>query len=181
MNLVNVSTIIPEVILDLRYATNNNVCGRRISNYKKAYLTAETAYGLKNACDILQQKGFRLVIWDAARTRETQEYLRNVCSDSSYVAQISKHNKGVAIDVTLADKEGKLLDLGTDFDDFSKRAHADNNNFSPEVLKRRKVLVEALVKNGFHQLQTEWWHFEYIQTKNHNVSNLKEEKYVVSR
>ena len=59
--------------------------------------------------------------------------------------------------------------MGTEFDDFSASA-APN---SPEVLetsrKNRRLLSEAMAKEGFKVEDTEWWHFTAPGGKNYPI------------
>lgn len=178
MEFTDLTSIIPDLVLDMRYASSNNVCQKKISKYEKPYLLSIVAQGLVKVADKLRFQGYRLVIWDAGRTRETQEYLRAVCGNNKYVAEISKHNCGIAVDVSLADRNGILLDLGTDFDDFSPRAHASNRQFSKEVLDNRQVLFSAMNQAGFKQLPSEWWHFELKDAQNVYTASIRIENHV---
>jgi D-alanyl-D-alanine dipeptidase len=177
MKLVDVSEIIPDLIVDLRYASINNVCNKIISEYKKPYLDYRVSKALKLACDDLRLQQYRLVIWDAMRTTQTQLALREVCSDDRFVAKESLHTKGLAIDATLADKSGKLLDLGTDLDDFTAKAYSSNREFSDQVLALRATLVSVLEAVGFIQLPSEWWHFQYDINLT-NIYRAKKDRYV---
>ncbi|HEX6544824.1 MAG TPA: M15 family metallopeptidase, partial [Bryobacteraceae bacterium] len=71
------------------------------------------------------------------------------------------HNRGAAIDLTIADrKTGKDLDMGTGFDDFSPRAYRDYSELPTTVLTNRRMLEQYMAAQGFSGLSTEWWHFD---------------------
>lgn len=75
----------------------------------------------------------------------------------------SVHNTGGAIDLTLI-KDGEIVDMGTEFDDFSEKAYADYfevNNVDNVIRNNRRILYTAMIKAGFTSLPTEWWHFDY--------------------
>src|SRR4051812_5978113 len=117
MQLVEIAAIIPDAIIDLRYASADNFVGRVL--YKEsdqvARLTLTVAEALKRAADVLQEHDLRLVIWDAYRPPEVQQQLRDINSDDQYVALESNHCMGRAVDVTVVEANGSYLDLGTDF------------------------------------------------------------------
>lgn len=69
------------------------------------------------------------------------------------------HSTGGAIDLTIL-KNGKELDMGTVFDDFTENAYT-NNFTNDEVSKNRKMLLSLMQSQGFTNLPTEWWHFDY--------------------
>ena len=99
------------------------------------------------------------MVWDSYRTTETQSKLRLVCSDNNFVALDSDHCKGLAIDVTLALLNGELLDMGTDFDDFSPKAYSNAQTVTQLAKNNRKILRDAMESNGFEHDKYEWWHF----------------------
>lgn len=178
MQFINLTTLIPDLVLDLRYSSTNNVCNKKISDFKKPYLLAPAAYALREVSNLLRITNNRLVIWDAGRTRATQLKLRTVCDQEEYVADVSKHNAGLAVDVSLANENGQIFDMGTDFDDFSPRAWANNTNFNQDVMSNRRKLLQAMISANFVQCETEWWHFEFEDINHSNISKIRIEDYV---
>jgi zinc D-Ala-D-Ala dipeptidase len=80
--------------------------------------------------------------------------------DQGYIARRSRHNLGLAVDLTLIDPQsGTVLDMGTPFDTFSDSAHTANA--SGRVLRYRQILVRAMESEGFKNYEKEWWHFSY--------------------
>lgn len=160
--LVPLSSTIPGIVEDLRYATSNNVCGRPLyaSDYK-ALLREDAAEALKQAADEFKHQNLTIVIWDAYRPVEVQRELLEVCADERYVAVDSNHCKGITVDMTLQNDRGELLDMGTDHDEFSDRAHSNYDDLTAEQLKNRQIAKEIMEKFRFKQLATEWWHFDY--------------------
>ena len=78
--------------------------------------------------------------------------------------QPSLHNTGGAIDLTLIDKDGNQLDMGTKFDDFSDKAwtnHFEKYEKNEIVRDNRRILYEAMINEGFTNLPSEWWHYDY--------------------
>ncbi|NJN33673.1 MAG: M15 family metallopeptidase [Saprospiraceae bacterium] len=84
--------------------------------------------------------------------------------DSRYVTppwKGSMHTRGLAVDLTIVDKNGNELDMGTPFDSFSEKSHSDYQNLPKNVLENRKILRGVLDQVGFNGIRTEWWHFAY--------------------
>jgi D-alanyl-D-alanine dipeptidase len=77
---------------------------------------------------------------------------------------VSNHLKGLAVDLTLANYDGTYLDMGTDFDDFSERAHVDSALITPDQQANRKILQTAMEAHGYKPWPYEWWHFDYPAT-----------------
>ena len=166
-DLVDVATVVPNVKLDIHYATTNNFTKQLIyRNFRgKTYLRKEVTDALARVAQDLEKQGLGLLIWDAYRPVPAQWVLWEVCPDPRYVGdprQGRRHTRGTAVDCTLCRLEGgQLLEMPTEFDDFTERAWRSNNDLSHEVIKNRACLEEAMVAHGFVGLKTEWWHYDY--------------------
>jgi D-alanyl-D-alanine dipeptidase len=73
------------------------------------------------------------------------------------------HNRGAAIDLTLADPDGKEIDMGTPYDFFGPEAHHDYTKLPSEILGHRQKLKTVMEKHGFQSIRTEWWHYSYTR------------------
>src|SRR5947209_8620706 len=132
MQLVELTSVVPDVLVDLRYALPANFTGHILYDETQAVAQLDTpaARALATAAELLRAQELKLVIWDAYRPEHIQQELRAVLSDDHYVAPDSNHCRGLAVDVTLAGANGALLDMGTDFDEFSELAHLDAQHIS---------------------------------------------------
>lgn len=158
--LLSIPELIPGALLDLRYASTNNIAGRVIAA-QLPLLRADALAALQSAERAFSKKGYKLVVWDAYRAPQTQAALQEVVNDERYVRSDSNHPKGLAVDITLANAEGKYLDMGTDFDDFSPRAHVDATEINQIQRQNRSVLIEVMRQYGFSVWRYEWWHFDF--------------------
>jgi D-alanyl-D-alanine dipeptidase len=161
-DLVEIKSVIPDALLDVRYATSNNLTGQKLYQSAASQLRKQPLQALKKAADDFRRQGLQLVIWDGYRPVEAQAKLRAVCDDSRYVAKDSNHTKGITVDITLA-RDGQYLDMGTGYDEFSNKAHANAQGLSAEQRQNRALLRDIMTKQGFTQLAFEWWHFDYLQ------------------
>lgn len=168
--LVDVRTLDPTILVELRYATTNNFTGAVLPGYgaPKALLRREAAQALARVEARLRTGGLGLKIWDAYRpVRATRAMVRwaertgrTDLLDQEYIARRSRHNLGVAVDLTLVDLvTGTELDMGTPFDTFSEAAHTANAQ--GRVLRYRQILVRAMQEEGFQNYENEWWHFSF--------------------
>lgn len=151
-------------VIDVRYATKNNFTGVVIYPCGRMFLKPVVADALKKANAALRKDGYKLMLFDGYRPRPAQQKLWDKVPDPNYVAPPSKgsmHNRGVAIDLTLADLKGKEMDMGTAYDFFGPEAHTDYSNLSAEILHRRKLLKETMERHGFQSIRTEWWHYSF--------------------
>ncbi len=149
--------------LDLRYSTKNNFTKKQIYNCPRCFLRPEAAKKLKQIQkDIKERYNLGLIIYDCYRPRPAQQKLWDIVPNPNYVTNPKKgsmHNRGLAVDVGLVDKEGRVIDMGTDFDYFGKEAHHDFYGLDKKVLKYRGFLKKLMDLHGFKSIRTEWWHY----------------------
>ena len=154
---------VPGVVLDVRYGTERNITGKKIYSDGRAWLRQETIAKLGRVARELQEKGYRLVLWDAWRPRYAQQALWAAKPDGRFLTpptKVSRHTRGTSVDVSLADKDGKILEMPSDHDDFSKKADEDFSDVSKEVAKRARILRRAMFAAGFSGVPDEWWHYD---------------------
>ena len=123
---VLVNKYIPDIYVELMYATDNNFTGVRIYDFTDAYLRYGTVKKLANVQKELKEQGYSLKIWDAYRPFEAQQKLWEVYPDPNYVANpangMKKHNLGGTVDITMVAADGSVISMPTEFDDFSLNA-----------------------------------------------------------
>ena len=174
-DLVEIYTINPTIMLDIRYATKNNFTGQQVYPEARCFLRRKTAEKMNNVQKELKTMGLGLKIWDAYRPRSVQYVFWKLVPNPLYVGDPnkgSKHNLGAAVDCTLIDKDGKELIMPSTFDDFSKKAHRDYANMSPEAAKNCKLLEDIMVKHGFSFYYNEWWHFNDIDWRQYDLLDI---------
>ena len=158
----------PAIRLDMRYATSNNFTGRVLYDEARAFLAAPAAQAVARASKMAQSDGFGLTIYDAYRPWRITKKLWDatpVGPKKEYVANPkrgSKHNRGCAVDLTLHDLQtGKLVEMPSEFDDFSEKAHRDYMGASAAAIANRARLARYLEAEGFVGLSNEYWHFDF--------------------
>jgi zinc D-Ala-D-Ala dipeptidase len=168
--LVDVRSVDSTIRVEPRYATADNFTGTPLPGYEapRALLRREVAAALSRVQDRLRPKGLGLKVFDGYRpVRATLAMVdwaertgRRELVDSGYIARRSRHNQGVAVDLTLVDLEtGAEIPMGTPFDTFAPEAHTANA--VREVARHRQALVQAMGSEGFTNYEKEWWHFSY--------------------
>ncbi|MBE6036811.1 MAG: peptidase M15 [Clostridiales bacterium] len=181
---VEVTDLIPNAILELRYYSTYNFIGDRIKGYEEPVilLSREAAEALKKVSDDLLQQGYRLKIFDGYRPQTAVNHFKTWSKDLSdirmkpyfypdldksvlfvrgFIASRSGHSRGSTVDLTLFDMNtGKEVDMGAPFDFFGEISHARRTEGLTEAqIENRRILREAMEKHGFEVLSTEWWHF----------------------
>ena len=99
-------------------------------------------------------------------TEIIREVSRFWAKPSSNPSTPPPHSTGAAIDLTLADMQGNLLDLGGEIDFIGARSspnYYEKDSFSKcQVFhNRRSLLFSVMEQAGFAQHPNEWWHFSY--------------------
>ena len=181
---VVLSDVIPDIIQEIRYYSTYNFVGERIDGYTRprAFMTIEAAQALKKVSDELREQGYRLKVYDAYRPQKAVDHFVRWAKDlddtkmkqyfypevdktrlfaDGYIDAKSGHSRGSTIDLTLFDmKTGKEVDMGGTFDHFGIESHPDyKGNLTKAQLNNRQILRDAMMRNGFKPIDTEWWHF----------------------
>lgn len=180
---VLVTDVIPDVILEIRYYSTYNFIGDRIDGYEEpcALLTWEAAQALQAVSQDLEEKGYRLKIFDAYRPQSAVDHFIRWAQDpqdtrmqpyfypdlekdrlfaEGYIATRSGHSRGSTVDLTLFDMAaGREADMGGPYDFFGERSHGDYGDLTPEQKENRRLLRQTMEAHGFRSLTTEWWHF----------------------
>lgn len=161
--LVEVTAVAPGVVVDLRYATTENIFRTRLYPRARCLLRRPVAERLARVQRALEGKGLGLKVWDAYRPASVQRRMWAITGGSRYLANPrrgSKHSRGAAVDVTLVDRDGRELPMPTGFDEFSRRASRSYQGGSADARRNRVLLEQSMRAQGFLPNPGEWWHFD---------------------
>ena len=180
-SFVDAATVVPGLVVEMRYFGDNNFVGRRIDGYEKpvCLLTHQATAALADVARDLAPRGLKLKVFDCYRpARAVAHFLRwaRAVDDirtkqtfypdmdkrrlftDGYIATRSGHSRGSTIDLTLADGNGEL-DMGTPYDFLSPRSAASDVTVSAQAHANRALLASAMRRRGFRPYAKEWWHF----------------------
>ncbi|MDX2206692.1 MAG: M15 family metallopeptidase [Gemmatimonadales bacterium] len=160
----------PAIRQEVRYHGSNNFTGEPLPGYGRplVLLRREAAEALARVQRRLEARGLGLKVWDGYRPVRgtlamvawTERVGRTELLDDGYIARRSRHNQGVAVDLTVIDlATGAELDMGGAFDEFSELSHTANA--TGVVAVNRAILGEAMAAEGFVNYVNEWWHFSF--------------------
>ena len=171
--LVNIKELIPDIVLDIKYNTEDNFVSVFAGSGQKLYSTDECLVAMATAKrliliqDSLRKMGLGLKMFDGYRPRAVQYLMWETLPPEyqSFVANPengSRHNRGAAVDVTIVNLgTGQELNMGTPFDFFGPEAHIDYS-FPEPVASNRDTLYSMMVNyGGFEIYAVEWWHYEW--------------------
>lgn len=183
---VDLAGHIPGIVVETRYAGNDNFLGRPVEGYlaAKSLMSREAADALAGVQADLVAKGYTLKVFDSYRpqravddfmawiangadTKNKAEYYPGISKDrlvpEGYIAKKSGHTRGSTIDLTIASvgDDGALteLDMGSPWDFFGPISHALNADIPPEARENRALLRGLMLRHGFKPYEAEWWHF----------------------
>jgi len=164
--LVDAALLVPGLIVDLAYASPDNLAGRALyPKDAKCLLRRSVAERLALAAAALRKQGYRLVARDCTRSEEAQKALWKAHPQPGAVADPSRgslHERGVAVDLELADPAGARLPMPTAFDAFGPRAAAEAPLPDGPAKEHREALKAAMYAAGFRVNPSEWWHYSRL-------------------
>lgn len=162
--LVDLEKFIPGIVLDVRYATTNNITKTVLYKQQRAFLLKPAAEKLKKVQEELAEEGLGLKIFDGYRPYAVTLLLWDAVRDDRYAASPdkgSRHNRGCAVDLTIVNlKTGTELEMPTPYDDFTEKAHLNYMKLPKQVLQNREKLINVMRKHGFETITSEWWHYD---------------------
>ena len=177
--MIELKSLMPNLIYDLRYAGNYNFMRRPMYpvKTKTTFLRLPAARALAQVQQELNQKGVGLKIYDAYRPYSVTEKFWELVMDEKYVADPKKgsgHNRGLSVDLTIIYlPTGKEIQMPTYFDNFSDTAHHSFMNLPFDALQNRKMLKDVMEKYGFKLFDTEWWHYSWPDDRKYEVMDLE--------
>lgn len=159
------------VLLDIRYATADNVTEQAFYRLPKAFLHEEAKVKLEEAVRLAAIQGLKIKIFDAFRPLEAQQVLWNHSPDPEFVSHPEigscPHCRGVAVDIILTDAQGNELEMGTGFDDFTPSSHHGNTDISVQAQHNRYLLMGIMLTAGWDFYRNEWWHYQLFNPRNY--------------
>jgi len=169
-SLVDIAEAFPQLAIDLKYATADNLTGQPIYRDARCLLHVDAAKALEKCINIAGVAGYKLLILDAYRPPAAQAILWQACPNPDYVVPLSRgsnHSRGTAVDVTLIDERGEIVDMGTGFDEMSEHSHPYHPAVPVSAQRNRLMLNAIMLGGGFSGIATEWWHFELPGSENY--------------
>jgi D-alanyl-D-alanine dipeptidase len=173
--VVAVSPPASNIRVQLAYSTSENFLHEDVyGDLEECYLRREVVEMLTAAQTLLEEKrqGYQLIVYDCLRPRSVQYKMWRLVKgteEEAYVADPEKgsiHNFGAAVDMSIVDQEGNLLDMGTPFDYFESLAQPRYEDrflkegaLTKKQIENRRLLREVMERAGFQTIPDEWWHF----------------------
>ena len=135
---------------------------------------------LLNAAKDVSNKGYRLHIYQTYRSPKEQAERRATVykelrkkypnyDEKAILQMVNKRSAGVggghqtggAVDLSLCDKDGKELDMGTQYREHNLKTATHSKSLNENQRNNRRILLKAMQYAGFVNYPAEWWHFCY--------------------
>jgi len=169
---VDLEVVLPQIERVMAYGGPKNFTGSPLPGYSgtRAWLHESCIESLAQVEKELRQQGFRLRLYDAYRPARAVAAMlewagregREDLVEQGYLAPVSRHSKGCAVDVTLvSESTGQVLDMGTPWDAFDERSHSAWGE--GRIRTNRQTLRAPFLRHGWRAAKTEWWHFDRDQ------------------
>lgn len=168
MNLIQITERSHPVQLAIAYATSDNFSGAQIYEHPHCFLHKDALPLFEKAISLAAALNLRLKVFDAFRPQEAQERLWQHTPDPEFLAppeRGSPHSRGVAIDLTLIDRDNNELPMGTAFDAFTPASHHGHPSVRGAALKNRLILLGVMKSAGWKMNPAEWWHYQLGQAR----------------
>lgn len=177
--------VIPDIVLETRYAGTNNFLGTRVEGYKseKIVLSTPAALALNKVQQDLKSMGYCLKVFDGYRpqravnhfiswakvkgdTIKKQQFFPDIDKKDlfnlGYISSRSGHSRGSTVDLTIVDfNTGKEVDMGGPYDFFGELSHHNYSKITEPQKNNRTLLKKIMLKHGFTAYAQEWWHYTY--------------------
>lgn len=174
--LVELTSLVPDLVLDIRYATPHNLLGEPAYTQARAFLRKPAAEALQQVQQDLRLLGLGLCIYDAYRPYAVTVRFFEQIRNESFAAppwRGSRHNRGCSVDVGLVEyATGRHLPLPTDYDEMTPEAHSRFSQLPPHILFNRSVLLAAMKRQGFINYPNEWWHYDHQRWSDFDLLDL---------
>lgn len=169
--LVDLRGVDTTIVVEARYATALNFTGAPLPGYgpNRILLRREAAAALGRVQRRLLSGGMGLKVFDGYRPVRASQAMVAWARQTGqahllaegYIASHSRHNTGLAVDLTLVDWSvgGREVNMGTPWDTFSEQAHWANA--TGRTLRYRQLLRRMMEAEGFRQYEKEWWHYSF--------------------
>jgi D-alanyl-D-alanine dipeptidase len=176
--LVEVVKLDSTIRLEIRYATDFNFLGTKLYDTARAFMQKPAAEALVRANKNLRRLGYGLLIHDAYRPwYVTRIFWDATPPDKQWMVANpttgSRHNRGIAVDITLYDFESKKpVEMPSTYDESTPRAYETYPGGTALQRHYRLLLRRVLEHEGFAVNPLEWWHFDYVDRKRYAIGNV---------
>lgn len=159
-----------DFIISMKLSTNGTTIGEPFYRRNLCLLQYDLIPMMRAAAERFRQDGLVIVIYDAYRPTSVQHRWFDVVRVHKWVADPSigmggVHDRGTAVDISLVDLEGNLLEMPTPMHTFTEESSRLSQTMTAKARENMDYMLGVMLDCGFTYIQSEWWHFQDVNTK----------------
>ncbi|MBE6569657.1 MAG: hypothetical protein E7658_05515 [Ruminococcaceae bacterium] len=159
-----------DLIVSMKLSTDDTTIGQPFYNSNICMVQYDLLPMLKKAIDLFKKDGYVMVIYDAYRPTSVQQRWFDVVKVHKWVANPAigmggVHDRGTAVDISLVNFNGKELEFPTPMHTFTEESARSSTTMTDTARRNMDYMLGIMVKCGFTYINSEWWHFQDVNTK----------------
>ncbi|MBQ8577442.1 MAG: hypothetical protein IJ449_05685 [Clostridia bacterium] len=168
LSAVNLSDY--DVVVCMQLSTEKTTIREPFYDRNLCMLQYDILPKLLDAIELFREDGYTVIIYDAYRPTSVQQRWFDVVRVHKWVADPSRgmggvHDRGTAIDMSLIDKNGNLVEMPTPMHTFTEAAARSSTTMTDTARANMNYMKDVMESCGFDYINSEWWHFQDVNTK----------------
>ena len=159
-----------DLVVSMKLSTSDTSIGKPFYKKNLCMVQYDLLPMLKKAVDMFAKDGYRIVIYDAYRPTSVQQRWFDVVKVHKWVANPAigmggVHDRGTALDISLIDTNGNLLEMPTPMHTFTEESARNSPTMTETARNNMNYMLNVMVQCGFTYINSEWWHFQDVDTQ----------------
>lgn len=159
-----------DLVISMKLSTSETSIGQPFYSRNLCLLQYDILPMLRQAVNLFKKDGYTVIIYDAYRPTSVQQRWFDVVRVHKWVADPSigmggVHDRGTAIDMSLIDSNGKLVEMPTPMHTFTEESARNSQTMTQTARKNMDYMLNVMVQCGFTYINSEWWHFQDVNTQ----------------
>ena len=158
-----------DFVISMKLSTDGTSIGEPFYHRNLCLLQYDLLPMMRAAAERFRQDGYTIIIYDAYRPTSVQQRWFDVIRVHKWVADPSIgmggiHDRGTAVDISLIDANGHLLEMPTPMHTFTEASDRRSTTMTATARANMDYMLGVMLECGFTYIQSEWWHFQDVNT-----------------
>ena len=159
-----------DLVIGMKLSTNGTTIHEPFYNRNLCLVQYDLIPMIEDAVERFRRDGLVIVIYDAYRPTSVQQRWFDVVRVHKWVADPSigmggVHDRGTALDISLVDLDGNLLEMPTPMHTFTEESSRLSQTMTAKARENMDYMLAVMLECNFTYIQSEWWHFQDVNTK----------------
>lgn len=159
-----------DLVVSMKLSTSETTIGEPFYDSNLCMVQYDLIPMIRKAVELFEKDGYRIVIYDAYRPTSVQQRWFDVVRVHKWVADPSigmggVHDRGTALDISLIDMEGNLMEMPTPMHTFTEESARNSPTMTQTARDNMNYMLGIMQECGFAYINSEWWHFQDMDTK----------------